>query len=256
MSGESIEEYLKAIYEFNEKGKLAKNTDLAKRLDIASSSVTQMIQKLADEGLVVYEPYRGIMLTGKGNAIARKVVRKHRLLERFLHTFLGLGRNKARDDADRLEHGLSDEAAAALCKALEQPEMSHDEESQIPLCTLEVEDCDQCEEVRKEDDSFKPITELSNLGPGEKGVVVFIRGGTAACQRLLDMGLTQGTEVTVVNAAPFRGPLEVAVRGSTLALGRGLARHVFVEVEVRRPFEERLHPHGPYHERRHRGEKN
>lgn len=255
MSGESIEEYLKAIYEFNEKGKLAKNTDLAKRLDIASSSVTQMIQKLADEGLVVYEPYRGIMLTGKGNAIARKVVRKHRLLERFLHTFLGLGRNKARDDADRLEHGLSDEAAAALCKVLEQPETSHNE-SQIPPCTLEVEDCDQCEDARKEDESFKPITELSNLSLGEKGVVVFVRGGTSACQRLLDMGLTQGTEVTVVNAAPFRGPIELAVRGSALALGRGLARHVFVEVEVGRPLEERLHPHGPYHERRRRGEKN
>lgn len=255
MSGESIEEYLKAIYEFNEKGKLAKNTDLAKRLDIASSSVTQMIQKLADEGLVVYEPYRGIMLTGKGNAIARKVVRKHRLLERFLHTFLGLGRNKARDDADRLEHGLSDEAAAALCKVLEQPETSHDE-SQIPPCTLEVEDCDQCEDARKEDDSFKPITELSNLSLGEKGVVVFVRGGTSACQRLLDMGLTQGTEVTVVNAAPFRGPIELAVRGSALALGRGLARHVFVEVEVGRPLEERLHPHGPYHKRRRRGERN
>ena len=255
MSGESIEEYLKAIYEFNEKGKLAKNTDLAKRLDIASSSVTQMIQKLADEGLVVYEPYRGIMLTGKGNAIARKVVRKHRLLERFLHTFLGLGRNKARDDADRLEHGLSDEAAAALCKVIEQPETSHDE-SQIPPCTLEVEDCDQCEDARKEDDSFKPITELSNLSLGEKGVVVFVRGGTSACQRLLDMGLTQGTEVTVVNAAPFRGPIELAVRGSALALGRGLARHVFVEVEVGRPLEERLHPHGPYHKRRRRGERN
>lgn len=255
MSGESIEEYLKAIYEFNEKGKLAKNTDLAKRLDIASSSVTQMIQKLAYEGLVVYEPYRGIMLTGKGNAIARKVVRKHRLLERFLHTFLGLGRNKARDDADRLEHGLSDEAAAALCKVLEQPETSHDE-SQIPPCTLEVEDCDQCEDARKEDDSFKPITELSNLSLGEKGVVVFVRGGTSACQRLLDMGLTQGTEVTVVNAAPFRGPIELAVRGSALALGRGLARHVFVEVEVGRPLEERLHPHGPYHKRRRRGERN
>ena len=256
MTSESIEEYLRAIYEFNEKGKLAKNTGLATRLDVAPSSVTEMVKKLADEGLVVYEPYRGAMLTGKGDAIARKVVRKHRLLERFLQNFLGLGKNKAYDEAGRLEHGLSDEAATALCKALEQPEMSHDEESQIPPCTLEVEDCDQCEEARKGVESFKPITELSNLSPGEKGVVVFMRGGTTACQRLLDMGLTQGTEVTVVNAAPFRGPLELAVRGSTLALGRGLARHVLVEVEAGSMLRERYHPHGPYHERRRRGEKN
>jgi len=255
LSSESIEEYLKAIYEFNEKGNLAKNSDLAKRLDVAPSSVTQMIQKLADEGLVVYEPYRGAMLTGKGNAIARQVVRKHRLLERFLHNFLGLRRNNAHDEAGRLEHGLSDKAAAALCKALDQPETSLLGESQIPPCTLEIEDCDQCEEVRKEDDSFKPITELSNLSLGEKGVVAFIRGGTSACQRLLDMGLTQGTEVTVVNAAPFKGPIEVAVRGSALALGRGLARHVFVEVEVGRPLGENFHPHGPYHGRKRRGGK-
>ncbi|MFC1802612.1 DtxR family transcriptional regulator [Thermoproteota archaeon] len=256
MSSDSIEEYLRAIYEFNEKGKLAKNTGLATRLDVAPSSVTQMIQKLANEGLVVYEPYRGILLTGKGDAIARKVVRKHRLLERFIHNQLGLRKNKAHDEAGRLEHGLSDEAATALCKVLEPLETSHDEESKIPPCTLEVEDCDQCEEARKGDESFKPITELSNLKPGEKGVVVFMRGGTGACQRLLDMGLTPGTEVTVVNAAPFRGPLELAVRGSTLALGRGLARYVFVEVEAGHLLVERLHPHGPYHKRRRRGEKN
>ncbi|MCK4703036.1 metal-dependent transcriptional regulator [Candidatus Bathyarchaeota archaeon] len=253
MISESIEEYLRAIYEFNEKGKLAKNNDLVKYLDVAPPSVTQMIQKLADKGLVVYKPYKGVMLTGKGDVIARKVVRKHRLLERFLHNSLGLRRNKVHDEAGRLEHGLSDEAAAAICKALEQPETSHDERSQIPPCTLELEDCDQCEDVRKEDDSFKPITELSNLRPGEEGVIAFIRGGTGACQRLLDMGFTQGTTVTVVNAAPFKGPLEVTVRGSTLALGRGLARHVFVEVEDSHLLGERLQPHGPYHERKRRG---
>ena len=95
---------------------------------------------------------------------------------------------------------------------------------------IELENCKQCEDVRKEGESFKLVTELSNLSPGEKGVVVFTRGGTSACQRLLDMGLTQGTEVTIINAAPFRGPIEVTVRGSVLVLGRGLARYVFVEV--------------------------
>ena len=119
VSSESIEEYLRAIYEFNEKGELAKNTDLAERLDVAPSSVTQMIQKLADKGLVIYRPYRGTMITGRGDVIARRVVRKNRLLARFLHSFLGLRRDKAHDEAGRLEHGLTDEAAAALCKALE-----------------------------------------------------------------------------------------------------------------------------------------
>ena len=112
MSGNSVEEYLEAIYSFNEKGQLAKNSELAKRLKVAPPSVTQMVQKLAEEGLVEYEPYRGALLTGKGTALAQKVVRKHRLLERFLHDFLGIGLDKVHDEACRMEHGLSDEAAA------------------------------------------------------------------------------------------------------------------------------------------------
>jgi len=77
-----------------------------------------------------------------------------------------------------------------------------------------------------------------------------MRGGRAACQRLLDMGLTSGTRVRVVNAAPFRGPIKVTVRDSNLALGRRLAGHVFVEIEDDSHAHRRIHPHGPHHERR------
>lgn len=252
MSNDSVEEYLEAIYSFNEKGELARNIELAKRLRVAPPSVTQMIKKLTNEGLVIYEPYKGVMLTGKGMAFAQKVVRKHRLLERFLHDFLGLGRNKVHDEACKLEHSLSDEVAAALCKALEQPDTCPDDGNPIPPCPLDVDDCEQCAAVGEEEGSFKLLTELSNLKPGEEGEIAFIRGGTTACQRLLDMGLTRGTRVRVVNAAPFRGPVEVEVRGSTLAIGRGLASHVFVEINNGQPLEERFHPHGPHHGRERR----
>ena len=246
MSSESVEEYLEAIYSFNERGELAKTTELAKRLRVAPPSVTQMLKRLSDEGLVEYEPYRGATLTGRGMAYAQRVVRKHRLLERFLHNFLGLKREKVHEEACRMEHSLSDEAAAALCKALDKPETCPDDGNPIPPCPLEVEDCDECAAAREEG-GLRLLTELSNLKPGEEGVVAFIRGGTTACQRLLDMGLTKGTRVRVVNAAPFRGPIEVEVRGATLALGRGLAGHVFVEVEDGQLVAERPHPHGPHH---------
>jgi Fe2+ transport system protein FeoA len=72
-----------------------------------------------------------------------------------------------------------------------------------------------------------------------------MKGHTGAYQRLLDMGLTRGTEVEVVNSAPFKGPVEVKVRNTYLALGRGLASKVFVEVED--GLQERFHPHGPHH---------
>jgi len=253
LSSESAEEYLEAIYSFNEKGKLAKNTDISNRLKVSPPSVTQMIKRLADDGLVEYEPYKGTMLTGKGMAMAQKVVRKHRLLERFLHDYLGLKRHKVHDEACRLEHGLSDEAALALCNALKKPETCPDDGNPTPPCPLDVEDCDQCAAVREGEPNFNLITELSNLKPGEEGEVAFMRGGTAACQRLLDMGLTRGTRVRVVNAAPFKGPLEIAVRGSILALGRGLAEHVFVGVENGQQLTGYIHPHGPHHRRERRG---
>lgn len=244
MSSHSVEEYLEAIYSFNEKGELAKNKELAKKLKVAPPSVTQMIKKLAAEGLVEHKPYKGVALTGRGMALAQKVVRKHRLLERFLHDFLGLNRDKVHDEACRMEHTLSDEAALALCKALDSPETCPDDEKPVPPCPLNVEDCNECASAR-EDGSLMLLTELSNLKPGESGRVAFVRGGTRACQRLLDMGLTNGTEVTVVNAAPFNGPIEISVRETTLALGRGLAEKVFVEMENGRL--ERAHPHGPHH---------
>lgn len=245
MSSDSVEEYLEAIYYFNENGELAKNTELASRLKVAPPSVTQMIKKLAYEGLIEYKPYKGSVLTGKGMAHAQKVVRRHRLLERFLYDFLGLGKEKIHEEACRMEHSLSDEAAAALCDALDRPMTCPDEEKTIPPCPLDVSDCDECAAVR-EDGSLKLLTQLSNLKPGEEGVVSFIRAGRRAYQRLLDMGLTKGTRVRVLNSAPFHGPIEVEVRGSTLALGRGLAGHVFVEIQDDQ-LQERPHPHGPHH---------
>ncbi len=244
MSSDSVEEYLEAIYSFNEKGELAKNTELARKLRVAPPSVTQMIKKLAEEGLVEHQPYKGAMLTGRGMAQAQKVVRKHRLLERFLHDFLGFNRDKIHDEACRMEHSLSDEAALALCKALDNPETCPDDGKLIPPCPLDIDDCVECESERG-GGPLKLLTELSNLKPGERGNVSFIRGGTRACQRLLDMGLTKGTEVIVLNAAPFQGPIEVSVRGTSLALGRGLAEKVFIEVDNGQPGH--MHPHGPHH---------
>ncbi len=244
MSSDSVEDYLEALHFFNERGEMARNTELAKKLRVAPPSVTQMVKKLALEGLVEYTPYKGAQLTGKGMAQAQKVVRRHRLIERLLHDFVGLDREKVHEEACRIEHGLSDEAAFAICRALDKPETCPDDEKPIPPCPLDVSDCEECERAREEG-ADKLLTELSNLKTGERGRVYFVRGGTKACQRLLDMGLTRGTGVEVVNAAPFDGPIEVRVRGTSLALGRGLAKKVFVEIEDSRL--DRVHPHGPRH---------
>ena len=246
MISHSAEEYLEAIYFFNEKRELAKNTDLAKRLNVSPPSVTQMIKRLADQGLVKYQPYKGTALTGAGIAYAQKVVRKHRLLEGFFHDILGMEKEKVHNEACRVEHSLSDEAALALCRVLDNPKTCPDDSKALPPCTLDVADCEECLATRPKESQCL-LTELSNLKPGESGKIAFIRAGSNAYQRLLDMGLTKGTVVEVVNAAPFQGPLELSLRGTTLALGRGLASRVFVEVLNGDLEMFPSHPHGPYH---------
>ncbi|MCX6647904.1 MAG: metal-dependent transcriptional regulator [Candidatus Bathyarchaeota archaeon] len=241
---ESIEEYLEAVYAFNERGELAKNQDLAEKLRVSPASVTQMIKKLADDGLITYEPYKGVLLTGKGSARAQNVVRKHRLLERFLHDSLGFSNEKVHDEACRLEHSVSDEVASALCEKLNNPPTCPDDGKPIPPCTLNYASCDECKALR-ENVNPRLLTQLSMMRPGDTGRVAFTRGGGTASQRIGDMGLCTGAEVKVVNAAPFHGPIEVEVKGTRLALGRGLADNVYVEVEDAR--EHAAHPHGPHH---------
>ncbi len=247
MSSESVEEYLEAIYSINEKGKQAKNSDLSKELSVSPPSVTQMIQRLAKEGLVEYEPYKGATLTGKGMALAEKVVRKHRLLERFLHDYLKLPIKKIHDEACRMEHSISDETTMALCKALNSPETSPDN-MPIPECPYKVDDCEECTSIRERLEQEHPlITQLSNLKPGEEGKVAYIRSGKRSGKRIQDMGITPDASLKVVNSAPFEGPIEVEIRGTCVALGRGLANKIFIKVEdMGKPWK-REHPHGPHH---------
>jgi DtxR family Mn-dependent transcriptional regulator len=179
-------------------------------------------------------------------ALAQKVVRKHRLLEVFLYDKLKLPREKVHEQACRMEHCLNDETASALCKALNNPEKCIDDDP-IPECSLDVQDCDECEVVRAVQIEYPLITQLSNLKPGEEGKVKFIRGGKQSSRRILDMGLTPGTYLKMVNAAPFKGPVEVEVRGTSLALGRSLAGQVYIEVEDEGKPWRRTHSHGPRH---------
>jgi len=241
LSSENVEEYLEAIHGFNEKGQPARTTELADKLGVSPPSVTEMIKKLAEEGLLEYEPYKGVLLSGKGMAYAQKIVRKHRLLERFLYDFLGLKRDRVHQEACKLEHGLSDDVADALCRIMEKPELCPDDGNPIPPCLLDVKDCEGCASARnKEHNNPRLVVQLSNFRVEDEGVVAFVRGGKNACKRLLDMGLTPGTPVRVISAAPFKGPMEITVRGTTVAVGRGLASSVFVEIEQELSD---LHPH-------------
>jgi DtxR family Mn-dependent transcriptional regulator len=236
MEQKSTQDYLKAIYNLARNGDLVSTTEISQKLDVAPASVTEMLKKLAQDGYIKYSPYHGSTLTEKGLQEAQKVTRKHRLLEKFLFDVLHIGKDKVHTQACQLEHALSDEAEESLCRLLKHPDICSDDGKTIPACNLPFSNCEECmqlhnqglEEVGKRKEN---LIALSELKEGQSGKISFIRGGHNVLQRLLDMGLTPSTKITLMKAAPFEGPIQISVRGSKLALGRGIASKVFVEIE-------------------------
>lgn len=230
----STEEYLEALYTLTQDDKTVSTTEISKRLKIAPASVTEMLRKLADSGYVNYSPYQGVTLTPKGFEIAEKMARKHRLLERFLHDVLKIGNERVHEEACEMEHALSDETARALCQTLKSPDKCPDDEKVIPPCDFSFSSCDECrkwggDSLEKVGRRKANVVSMGTLKEKQEGTIAFIRGDNKVLRRLLDLGLTPGTKISICRVAPLKGPMEIAVRGSRLALGEGIASNVFVE---------------------------
>ena len=235
MTSPEIEEYLEAIYSITEGRREIKTTELAHKLDVAPASVTEMLQKLSKAGFVSYSPYHGAILTRIGIRHARKMTRRHRLLECFLHDVLGIHKEKVHEEACKMEHALSDEAETKLCRLLEHPNKCPDDMQVIPICDSPATSCEECikhqdEMGAKKRETDKNILPLSSLKKEEGGKIAFIRGEGKVLRRLLDMGLVPGTRVKIKEEAPFHGPVEICVRDTCLALGMDIAETIFVEI--------------------------
>ncbi|ATZ61611.2 MAG: metal-dependent transcriptional regulator [Methanosarcinales archaeon Met12] len=126
MSEERLEEYLETILYLTERFGIAKTSEIAKELSVSPPSVTEMLQKLAEGGYVEYQLYYGVSLTKKGLDIARKVKRRHRLMERFLVNFLGMEKDNAHGEACKLEHALSDDMEHRFCSLMGHPKKCPD----------------------------------------------------------------------------------------------------------------------------------
>jgi DtxR family Mn-dependent transcriptional regulator len=234
MATKTVEDYLKALYVLSRNSTLIATNEIAEYFKISPASVTEMLKKLSKKGYVEYSPYQGAHLTNKGFKVAEKIARKHRLLERFLHDVLKIRKDKVHSEADEMEHALSDEAEESLCRFLNHPDTCPDDEKIIPACNLPFSSCEECvathrkglEEVGKRSEK---LVSICSLREGDQGKVSFIRGEHKVLQRLLDMGLTPGTSLSIVRVAPLKGPIEVGVRGAKVALGQDIAVNVFVD---------------------------
>jgi DtxR family transcriptional regulator, Mn-dependent transcriptional regulator len=211
---DAIQDYVKEIYKLQAAGTRVTTSALAGRLGVSPPSATAMVKKLASLGLVEYERYRGAWLTPKGERVALEVIRHHRLLEQYLSQTLGLPIDALHDEADRLEHALSEELEAHIDRTLGYP--THDPHGDpIPGPDLKL-----------------VVTEampLSALGPGEKATIERVPDGDGELLRYLSgLKLTPGSRIEVREAAPFEGPLTVRVGGTEHAISRELAARIAV----------------------------
>jgi DtxR family Mn-dependent transcriptional regulator len=232
----SVEDYLKAIYDLSQNGKPVSTTDISRTLKVAPASVTEMLKKLDETGYIAHSLYHGTRLTSTGRRIAEKIIRKHRLLERFLHDVLKIDKVSVHEQACGMEHSLSDDAAEALCRFLKHPERCPDNGKIIPPCDLQIGSCVDCleshskglEEHGKNDQNRVPIESLKQ---GQCGKISLIRGGYNALRRLSDMGLKPGTRICAIRVVPPSGPVEVSAGNAKLIIGKGIASKVFVDLE-------------------------
>lgn len=213
------EDYLKAIYELEQRGSAAGTNDIAARLGIAAASVSGMVQRLARLGVVRAERYRGARLTATGRAAALRLIRRHRIIECYLVDRLGFGWEDVHDEAERLEHAASDELIARMAEAIGNPtEDPHG--APIPTAAGEVD------ETR--------LASIADLASGEHATVVRVSDRDPAFLRYLDgMGIRPGASVTVLEKSPFDGPVRLRVGGTEHAVGTPAAEQVFIRMEPR-----------------------
>jgi len=212
----TIEEYLEAIYRLQERDGAAKTTELAKKLNVALGTITNTVESMEKQSLVVHEPYKGVKLTAKGRKIALNVVRRHRLSECLLVDILKLEWGKAHDAACKLEHAFADkELIGPLEKALGNPKTCP-HGNPIPSASGEMA------EERSET--------LASLNAGEKGVIVKVTDEREdILQYLGKLGFRLGARVEVQEKAPFNGPIMIRVGDSSIALGQNVASVIWVK---------------------------
>src|SRR6266566_4524904 len=116
----SVEDYLKAIYHLSSQGGFAATSDIAAMLEVAPPSVSGMVKRLSETGLIEHVPYRGVQLTSQGRRAALRMIRRHRILELYLTQHLGYDWGSVHAEAERLEHAVSDELIERMASGLRQ----------------------------------------------------------------------------------------------------------------------------------------
>jgi DtxR family Mn-dependent transcriptional regulator len=207
-----VEDYLKAIYTIGKGTGAAATNDIAQRLALAPASVSGMVRRLADQGLLAYERYHGVKLTETGRRAALRTLRRHRVIEAYLAQALGYPWDRVHAEAERLEHAVSDELVDRMAATMGEPEVDP-HGAPIPTRDGSVDETEH--------------TSLADLAVGVPGVVVRVADEDPAMLRYLaELSIVPGKRVTVKSRAPFGGPITLATGRQEIPVGPALAAHV------------------------------
>jgi len=215
MISPTVEDYLKAVYKLQIGKEKVTTSAIAERLNLSNASVTSMIKKLSRQKFVKHISYRGVVLTEKGEKEAINVIRRHRLVELFLKEILKLDWDKVHDEAERLEHYISNEILDTIDRILDYPNTDPHGDP-IP---------------NKNGDfgSFPQNNSLDDVNVGETVIISCVSDREPKkLQFMLKLGLLPGVSITIRNRTPFDGDMDIKVGKSECHLPVAVAKSIFV----------------------------
>jgi DtxR family transcriptional regulator, Mn-dependent transcriptional regulator len=212
----AVEDFLKAVFTLQQQHERVSTNDLAEMLDRTAPTVTDMAQRLMSSGLVDYQKYKGVMLTEAGQDIALKMVRRHRLIELYLVRELGYALHEVHEEAERLEHAVSERFVEALARRMGDPQF--DPHGDI----IPAADGTMAE---------RQLQPLSELLPHRAATISRLKATSSEMlQHILERGFQLGARVEVITRDPFEGPITTRVDGTERVLGHSVAACIDVEV--------------------------
>ena len=217
LNHQAIEDYLKTIYMLAQEESPVSTSRIAEAREVKPASVTSMIQRLAKLNMVDYEKHYGVTLTDTGEKLALEVIRHHRLIELYLIEALGFTWDEVHEQADILEHVISEKLEERIAAALNYP-LFDPHGDPIPTKEGLITQIDA-----------RPLASIK-AGSDIKVKRILDDSNSELLRYLADLGLTPGAEVLVVEVAPFQGPITIEVDGEKKVIGQRVASTILVEL--------------------------
>ncbi len=214
---QSVEDYLKAIYVLETEGEGATTNNIAEVLSVSSASVTNMLKKLSKLKLINHKSYRGAELTKAGEKIALEIIRHHRLLELYLKEMMGYSWDQVHEEAEKLEHHISEQFEDKIAELLNDP--THDPHG---------------DPIPSKDGIVPEMASLAITDAEENQPYIIgrVKDQDPELLRYLEKnGILPGVKVTILEKAPFKGPVKIKLEDKETTIGNSVAKDVFL-VEV------------------------